>query len=510
MNTLARHSASLGNLLVRTLSATTTSPAPPGNVVVPDLATDTGEITNNGKTYTFKLKDGVKFGPPLNRAITSKDILFAFQRIGTPSVVAQYGFYYDVIKGMTAFKTGKSKVIQGIKTPDLKTISFDLTEPTGDFRYRLAMPAAGPHAAGGRGMLHAAQRVRPLRHLVGPVHVSPARTSSNATSCDTIKASGGISGFDGTTKMDLVRNPSYNAEHGQPRRLVRICPDEFTFTTTRTRTTSTPRSAAATSRTRSPARRRRPCCASTPARRSSSTNDGDRTWYFTMNLTQPPFDDMHVRRRSTASSTARRCARPGAARSAGTVATHIAPDNILANKLKGYAPYGSGKGDVAKAKAEMKLSKYDTNHDGICDATACKNIFCDHAVIARSRRRILPTLDAEPEVDRHDAQGPRAQGRLHADPGTVRLNIPFSTRPGWGKDYADPYDVLRPALRQPHIIPTGNTNWSRRTHAGSGQEVRRQGHRHRCPEHRHGPRQVPDQARGRAPRAATPRSTRSS
>ena len=38
----------------------------------------------------------------------------------------------------------------------------------------------------------------------------------NATSCDTIKAAGGISGFDGTTKMDLVRNPSYNAEHGQP------------------------------------------------------------------------------------------------------------------------------------------------------------------------------------------------------------------------------------------------------------------------------------------------------
>ena len=26
-------------------------------------------------------------------------------------------------------------------------------------------------------------------------------------------------------------------------------------------------------------------------------NSGDRTWYLTMNLTQPPFDDVHVRRR---------------------------------------------------------------------------------------------------------------------------------------------------------------------------------------------------------------------
>ena len=25
-------------------------------------------------------------------------------------------------------------------------------------------------------------------------------------------------------------------------------------------------------------------------------NSGDRTWYITMNLTQPPFDDIHVRK----------------------------------------------------------------------------------------------------------------------------------------------------------------------------------------------------------------------
>ena len=31
-------------------------------------------------------------------------------------------------------------------------------------------------------------------------------------------------------------------------------------------------------------------------------------------------------------------------------------------------------GDVEAAKAEMKLSKYDTDKDGICDAPACKGI----------------------------------------------------------------------------------------------------------------------------------------
>ena len=97
-----------------------------------------------------------------------------------------------------------------------------------------------------------------------------------------------------------------------------------------------------------------------------------------MNLTQPPFDDLHVRRAVNFVVNREALRKAWGGPSAGAIATHIAPDAILDNKLKGYAPYGNGKGNLAKAKAEMKLSKYDKNHDGICDAKACKNIFTDH------------------------------------------------------------------------------------------------------------------------------------
>ena len=98
-----------------------------------------------------------------------------------------------------------------------------------------------------------------------------------------------------------------------------------------------------------------------------------------MNLTQPPFDDIHVRQAMNFVIDREALRKAWGGPPAGAIATHIAPDAILGNKLKGYAPYGAyGKGDVAKAKAEMKLSKYDTNKDGICDAKACKNIFTDH------------------------------------------------------------------------------------------------------------------------------------
>ena len=46
-----------------------------GNELQPDLATELPQPTDNGLTYTFKLKPNVKFGPPLGRAITSRDVV---------------------------------------------------------------------------------------------------------------------------------------------------------------------------------------------------------------------------------------------------------------------------------------------------------------------------------------------------------------------------------------------------------------------------------------------------
>ena len=85
----------------RTLMGTKHIAGPPGNELVPDLAEAPPEISSDGLKYTFKLKPGVKWAPPLNRDVTSADVAYAFQRINTAPMVAQYASYYTgVIKGL--------------------------------------------------------------------------------------------------------------------------------------------------------------------------------------------------------------------------------------------------------------------------------------------------------------------------------------------------------------------------------------------------------------------------
>ena len=111
------------SLLVRTLIGYNHVAGSAGNIVVPDLATNLGTVSKDGLTYTFHLKSGIKFGPPLNREITSKDILFSFQRLGTKALIPGYGFYYEVIKGFKAFEAGTAKDISGIRPPTTRRSS---------------------------------------------------------------------------------------------------------------------------------------------------------------------------------------------------------------------------------------------------------------------------------------------------------------------------------------------------------------------------------------------------
>ena len=444
------------NLLVRTLVGYDHVAGPAGNVLVPDLATSLGAIGDGGRTYTFRLKRGVRFGPPLNRAITSKDVAYAFQRIGTKSLVAQYGFYYDVIRGMAAFTAGKAKTISGIATPNARTIVFHLTAPTGDFRYRLAMPAAGPIPREVAGCF--TQPAAYGRDLVasGPYMIAGSE-KLNPANCATVRKSGPIPGFDGERSLDLVRNPAYDPTTDSPKARQNL-PDAFTFTVDSNTDDIFAKVAHGDADDE--------VAQETPAilrqyRNSPQlhTNASDFTGYLTMNLTQPPFDDVHVRRAVNFVVDRQALLKSRGGIAAGTVATHIAPDDMLLDRLKGYAPFGAnGLGNLAKAKAEMRRSRYDANHDGICDAKACRNVYALTGA-SPAEQGFIPSLEQNLK-----SIGITLSDHVLKDTstplGTPRLNIPFSTYPGWCKDYADALTFFSPLFDGRTIYPVGNSNYS--------------------------------------------------
>jgi peptide/nickel transport system substrate-binding protein len=132
------------NLMLRTLVGYDHIAGPAGNKLVPDLATTVPSPTDGGLTYTFHIRSGVRFGPPVNRQVTAADVRFAMERLASPKDGGQYAFYYTVIRGWNAYAAGAAKAISGIDTPNASTIVFHLTQPTGDFLFRMGMPATAP------------------------------------------------------------------------------------------------------------------------------------------------------------------------------------------------------------------------------------------------------------------------------------------------------------------------------------------------------------------------------
>src|ERR1700748_1206348 len=71
----------------------------PQSKLVPVLASGLPQISSDGKTVTIHIKPNWKWSPPLNRAITSADVAYAFQRDFNPNVQNAYGAGYYPIEG---------------------------------------------------------------------------------------------------------------------------------------------------------------------------------------------------------------------------------------------------------------------------------------------------------------------------------------------------------------------------------------------------------------------------
>ena len=141
--------AFLGATIQRSLTTYKMSPDNnEGTSLVPDMATDTGTQTNGGKTWSFTLKDGIKWED--GKPVTCEDVKYGVSRTFATDIIAggpTYAMVYLDIPtnedGSSAYKGPYSKEGQDLYdkavTCNGQTITFNLNQPVPDFNYAVTL-----------------------------------------------------------------------------------------------------------------------------------------------------------------------------------------------------------------------------------------------------------------------------------------------------------------------------------------------------------------------------------
>ncbi len=163
------------------------------NHVVPDLAEAVPKPADGGKTYVFKLRDGITFSN--GQKLTPGDVVASFQRlfkVSNPNA----GTWYNVIVGADAcLKTPATCTLAGGVVADeaARTVTFHLTQPDAEFLDKLAVPFAS---------------------------ILPASTPAQDLGTKPAPGTGPymIASYDPNRQMKLVRNPHFKpwSEEAQP------------------------------------------------------------------------------------------------------------------------------------------------------------------------------------------------------------------------------------------------------------------------------------------------------
>jgi peptide/nickel transport system substrate-binding protein len=119
-----------------------------GLQLVPDLATDMGTTSADGKTWTFHIQSDVKFEN--GTVVTSQDVKYAIERTYDRSVLANGPTYYQVLltdpkyPGPYKDKAPDKLGLTAIDTPNATTLVFHLLAPFPDLPDVLAFPNSAP------------------------------------------------------------------------------------------------------------------------------------------------------------------------------------------------------------------------------------------------------------------------------------------------------------------------------------------------------------------------------
>ncbi|UNO39813.1 ABC transporter substrate-binding protein [Streptomyces sp. MST-110588] len=148
-NTYYAYVWNFSRLYARPLTTFKPGPGAKGNELVPDLAESMGKSSDGGKTWTYKIRKGLKYddGSP----ITSKDVKYAVERSNFARDVLSLGpnYFQTYLKDNEGgykgpYKDKSKEGLKSIETPDDQTIVFHLKQAFAEFDYLVSAPQTAP------------------------------------------------------------------------------------------------------------------------------------------------------------------------------------------------------------------------------------------------------------------------------------------------------------------------------------------------------------------------------
>jgi peptide/nickel transport system substrate-binding protein len=430
-----------------------------GSVLHPDIAAEIPTVSEDGLTWTFKIRPGIHYGPPFDDVeVIAQDFIRALEREGDPrSNVGGYSFYFSAIEGFDRYSSGEADTIAGVSAPDAQTLVVRVAEPTGDLSYRFALAATAPIPPNGDARMGAADGHQKDygRFLVssGPYMYEGSELMDFSLPSEAQQAAGG---YEPGRSLVLVRNPGWDQatddlRPGYVDRIEVVFGGETADLQNQVRSGDLDLVLDASP----PPNLLRDYVTDPELAKHLHVHPADSTSYLEFNVLQPPFDDVHVRKavNLVIDKAGLRTLLGGETK--GELTGHIMPNSLQNGLLDTYDPYATPKsaGDVAAARGEMALSAYG-NADGMCVDPACQGVLSftvnqqvyetQAALIAENLGEIDITLDVK-------ALAISTMYSKCADP-SAHMGICLAL--GWFKDYADGYTFAIPLFGSVSIFPS--------------------------------------------------------
>ncbi|MFC8670082.1 ABC transporter substrate-binding protein [Streptomyces sp. NPDC057199] len=423
----------------RTLVTGKAEPGAKGAEVTPDLATSTAKISDDGKTYTYTLRDGVTWED--GKPITSKDVKYGIERVWAQDVLSGGPVYLkDVLDpkgeypGPYKDKSKDKLGLKAIETPDDKTIIFKLPEANSDFEDILGLTSASPVRQ---------DKDTKSKYGLKPFSSGPYKFQS----------------YTPNKKLVLVRNENWKQSSDPVRKAY---PDKISLTLFTNANDMDQRLINGDYDLDIGQTGLSPQGRTTALKQHKANLDNPVSGYIRYAVfpqSVKPFDNEHCRKAVIygADHESLQTARGGPV-AGGDIGTNMLPPSVPGSEGQKYDPYESAttnkNGNVAKAKEELKACGQP---NGFKTTIAVRNNKPVEVATAESLQASLKKVGITVDIDQFD--GAQTTGII-GSPENVKKKGYGIIIMGWGPDFPTVQGYGMPLWDSKYILESGNNNFA--------------------------------------------------